>query len=435
MISIVLISLFVILIISIYKFGSNPTRPSVLFTSGMFVMTLIAFMLRKEWKLDVMQSDTVVLLVGGSIIAFITDYIVSKKNALSITKNPIYRKMSAPRLMILLIIQFIVVVLYFREYVKNAGLFAMLQSFGEINESIKNDDDISIFIPWYINFPFHIFQGMGYIWAIMVPLNYLVIKPQTEIKLLVLLNYILAIIGSLSSGGRMPILNYITPLMFFYLLLNQPKSSKLQIKKYFRVGLIAFLFLYFFSELGTFMGRTERTESTFEIVAEYCGAEIKNLDDFVKHTPKLKTNHIADHTLHSFYDLLNSRFGTQPSAHDHKSMYPFNSINGYHLGNVYTCYSNYYADFGLFGLIFVVVSIGISCFFYNKMCKSDFLSTGIPNVWCFLFATCMARLFTCFFHEQFYAFNLENWIRNMIVIYFLLAFIYKSWNLNYFKKY
>lgn len=434
MISVVLLSIFVILLISFYKFGSNPTRPSVLFSSGMLMMALIAFTLRKEWKLDIMQSDTVFLLIGGSIVAFLTDYYVSKKNALKIAEKPTYRKMSAFRLMIILIIQFFVVVLYLIEYFRNAGVVMMLQSFGEVNESIKNDD-ISIYIPWYINFPFHVFQGMGYIWAIMVPLNYLIIKPEKKIRILILLNYILAIIGSFSSGGRMPILNYITPLVFFYLLFSRSQNSKLQIRKYLRVGLLAFLFLYFFSELGTLMGRTERTESAFEIVAEYCGAEIKNLDDFVKHTPRLKTNHIADYTLHSIYDWLNSRFGTTPSAYDHKTIYPFSSINGYHLGNVYTCYANYYADFGLFGLIFVVIAIGISCLFYNKICKSDLLSSGIPNMWCFLFATSIARLFISFFHEQFFAFNLENWIRNMIVIYFILAFVYKSWNLNYFKKY
>lgn len=186
------------------------------------------------------------------------------------------------------------------------------------------------------------------------------------------------------QGGRMPMLNYIVPCFMSYILISiYANKGKAQVKKYFLIIFFAVLFLVLFQQIGSWIGRGELDTSGFEVIAEYCGAEIKNLDTIISNPPKIKATELLPMTFMRIYNSLAISFGTPPSSVDFNTIYEFQSCKGYHLGNVYTCYANYFLDLGLFGLLFVFIAIWLTTKFYSKANFQLLFQKGIPNVWCF----------------------------------------------------
>lgn len=433
------ISLFVILLISYKIFKGNITRPSVIFTSGLFLASLVACFFAKQWSLMAMDWKTQFMLIGGSLLAFVTDALSCKSNNTKqegCTNNISFIVIRDSKLVAFAILQAFFYFLYLRAKIANVGTaYAVAEAIGEINEMTKFDDTFTLYIPWYINVPYAFFQAFGFIWAVLLPI-YLCSKSITrKTKILVFINYFLVILGCMMQGGRMPILNYIIPCFMFYILISAyMNKGKVQIKKYLLIIFGALAFIFLFQQIGTWIGRGELDHSGIEAIAEYCGAQIKNLDTVISSPPKVNDESFAPMTFMKIYNSIAPVFGTSASSIDYNAIYTFQSIHGYHLGNVYTCYANYYLDLGLFGLIFVVLSIWLTCKFYSKMQTQKLFEKGIPNIWCYLYAKFIGLLFLAFFHEQFYAINPISLLRGTIYIYIGYLFLFpRNIKFNYLK--
>lgn len=438
MIYVICTSLMLILLVSFKIFKGNITRPSFIFTSGMFLASLVACSFAKEWELLVMDWKTQFMIIGGSMLALVTDYFSYKPSTSNFgkKKGEFFTMISERKLLIFAIIQFIEYILYLRAKVANVGAaYAIAEAIGEINEMSKFDDTFKLSIPWYINVPYAFFQAYGYIWAILLPIYLYIGNVTKKAKVLVFINYLLAILGCMIQGGRMPMLNYIVPCFMSYILISiYANKGKAQVKKYFLIIFFAVLFLVLFQQIGSWIGRGELDTSGFEVIAEYCGAEIKNLDTIISNPPKIKATELLPMTFMRIYNSLAISFGTPPSSVDFNTIYEYQSCKGYHLGNVYTCYANYFLDLGLFGLLFVFIAIWLTTKFYSKANFQLLFQKGIPNVWCFLYAEFIGLLFLAFFHEQYYAINPISLVRGIIYIYIGYLFLFpRNIKLNYLK--
>ena len=199
-----------ILLVSFKIFKGNITRPSFIFTSGMFLASLVACSFAKEWELLVMDWKTQFMIIGGSMLALVTDYFSYKPSTSNFgkKKGEFFTMISERKLLIFAIIQFIEYILYLRAKVANVGAaYAIAEAIGEINEMSKFDDTFKLSIPWYINVPYAFFQAYGYIWAILLPIYLYIGNVTKKAKVLVFINYLLAILGCMIQGGRMPMLN------------------------------------------------------------------------------------------------------------------------------------------------------------------------------------------------------------------------------------
>lgn len=433
------ISLFVILLISYKIFKGNITRPSVIFTSGLFLASLVACSFAKQWDLITMDKKTIFMIIGGSLLAFVTDLLTCRVN--NTKKEGLPNEISFivirdSRLIVFAILQAFFYFLYLRAKIANVGaVYAVAEAIGEINEMTKFDDTFTLYIPWYINVPYAFFQAFGFIWAVLLPIYLCSKKTTHKTKILVFINYFLVILGCMIQGGRMPILNYIIPCFMFYILISAYlNKGKVQIKKYLLIILGALAFIFLFQQIGIWIGRSELDHSGIEIFAEYCGAQIKNLDTVISLPPRVNDDSFAPMTFMKIYNSIAPILGTSASSIDYNTVYTFQSIHGYHLGNVYTCYANYYLDLGLFGLIFVVVAIWLTCKFYSKIHSQKLFGIGIPNIWCYLYAKFIGLLFLAFFHEQFYAINPISLLRGTIYIYIGYLFLFpRNTKFNYLK--
>ena len=87
-------------------------------------------------------------------------------------------------------------------------------------------------------------------------------------------------------------------------------------------------------------------------LAFYCGAEIKNLDIFLNST-KTKPAIWGEQT---FVNLVKAIGRFFISGFDQYYLInPYQSVNGYYLGNVYTTFKAYIHDFGYIGMIILII--------------------------------------------------------------------------------
>ena len=179
------------------------------------------------------------MIIGGSMLALVTDYFSYKPSTSNFgkKKGEFFTMISERKLLIFAIIQFIEYILYLRAKVANVGAaYAIAEAIGEINEMSKFDDTFKLSIPWYINVPYAFFQAYGYIWAILLPIYLYIGNVTKKAKVLVFINYLLAILGCMIQGGRMPMLNYIVPCFMSYILISiYANKGKAQVKKYFLI--------------------------------------------------------------------------------------------------------------------------------------------------------------------------------------------------------
>lgn len=78
-------------------------------------------------------------------------------------------------------------------------------------------------------------------------------------------------------------------------------------------------------------------------------------------------------------------------------MYRFESVNGYSLGNVYTQFSSFYVDFGIFGSFVMVSLIALVITVIYKKTLVLLLNPIAINWYAIVYCWIMFEIFFCFF--------------------------------------
>ena len=87
-------------------------------------------------------------------------------------------------------------------------------------------------------------------------------------------------------------------------------------------------FVLSFRGLGMLVGRTLDERTNFDVLAEYCGAEIKNFDIYMHgKNGNGKTRFLGEDSFWMLYHDFHPEYVRYPRE--------FQDINGCHLGNVY----------------------------------------------------------------------------------------------------
>ena len=423
------------------KLFKDITSPTLIFLSGFVVSSFMALLYKDEWSLE-LHSKTYIILVLGGLVFMLTECIYRKKHRFSLfpvkDMDGMILPISNVKLFVIFAFQIVAYLLIARAKMSVVSFEAnVAEAVGYINEQIKLDGE-TFALPWYINVLNGFCRSLGFLFSVLFPL-YSVASVSLKTKWLVGLNMLLAILGSFLSGGRMGSFIYIISIVIFYLIFHQAKLKKresLSRKAIYIIGGI-FLFSFAFNELGYLIGRgqdNDRTDKVFSasyVFAMYCGAEIKNLDDFVAFPERFRhrpNDFFAEKTLGVMYEDLGKRFG---DAKKRTSNLDFNSVNGYPLGNVYTTYYPFLLDFKYGGLMLVILASLIINVLYKRI-HNVFKRNRINiNLSFLFFSYFIGRVFLMFFSNNFYeGIAIEGIIRIIIFWYvsvsFYLAFLIRS---------
>lgn len=400
-----------------YKHFKSVMAPPVLFCLGFFLCGINALNYKKEWDLGELGFNTFFVIISGVIAFVLVCIYVNKQNNNNAPK--IYNEeLRLKTYQLILYLAFIV--LYYFLYYRVIREVTGETNFGDAAHAFdyanKFDEESTVFIPKYIGRLNRIVSSMSYLIPYFAAKVFIIGEKSKKIdKILYGLILVITIVGPVMSGGRGGAIKYILATIFaFYIAYKEKKSWKYSIPKKVVAYTIggAFLLAYFWSAIGTLLGRADIKDKDYDIqyyVAIYCGAQIKNLDLYLNDTHQNHSKIIGYNTFinaHRYFNTTGTKYRMQLDL-------PFQKYGIYLLGNVYTCFYQYIYDFGYWGLLLTI----FFAYFVAKLWKKTINIRG-SNKYFFIamFGLYVYPLFFSFFSNEFYqAFINPSFVWNIVL--------------------
>ncbi len=424
--------LLCILTIISYKFSKREIcNPAVLFISPFFLMSIIGIINKEKWELNDMKLLTTMVLVLGTL-AFLLGCIFQSKIKISHGKAnevelDVNKNISRTYLLASLVIELVALGSYSYLLTKWGLGHGAIGLSASVNLAMMNG---KFGMGETFNLPFMISslvigsRALCYIYSTILAKN--IVYRRKGYNVLLAINIIIPIFINLLGGSRgsalEPIVAFGVSILFYYYK-SYDWNRKLK-TKYVLIGIGAVLLLiYIFFSIKGILGRNEMDWSNFyDDFYRYFGAQEKNLDYYLSR--ELEHSTVFGYaTLTSFYNIFNTYLGLH--IKDTIETLSFVVIKGVNLGNVYTCFYNYYIDFGIFGVfIFSFVSGWCSQYLYRK---AKYSSNKIIDSWLVIYSYAASCLVFCFFGNRFYN-NLlgASFFRMILWIYIIKIFLLKT---------
>ena len=247
-------------------------------------------------------------------------------------------------------------------------------SFGNIMESfrMKTSYSFEVTMPGYLTQMVKIVTATGYIFSFIYINNLLAHKRN----FLLLINPLLYLLLSLFSSDRLNFLEYIATIVVYYYLLVSVKKNlrRKSIKLVIKLILVFIGVLVAFYSIRLLVGRNDsKSAGLIEYITMYAGGPVKLFDLFLQQPIRSsfwgKETFIAVNQTFNKLGLFNI-----PQYLVHKE---FRLYNGILLGNVYSAYRNWYADFGFNGTMILQTLFSLFFnFFYYRLRSTKYYDSG-----------------------------------------------------------
>lgn len=352
----------IILIINIwiaYRYFSCLMAPPVLMGGGMLAASLMATSYYNEWEMDTMLGESVCLLGGGTFffticcILFSYVFCISRLNRSAKVELDFLKQARMETFYVFSIIVALVgVVLKLYYMVAQFGALGWAELIVAKRMDDWNGDDL-LQIPFYVRQMGSYTSIVAYltVWLLVI-MSISEKKNRRILRILLIVHLMFTFVDGMLSGSKAPILGIIMlfAVSFFFVFYAKRGNFNLS-RKFFVRGLVVLVVLAsLFRGLSMVIGRNVSERSNWDLLAEYCGAEIKNFDLYLQQNSKRRNSAIwGENTFHSFYSEINPNFERENGE--------FQYVGDYILGNVYTQFRPFHEDFGIVGIFTM-------CFFY-----------------------------------------------------------------------
>ena len=199
------------------------------------------------------------------------------------------------------------------------------------------------------------------------------------------------------SGERTSALRFIGIIVLSFSVLWQRNTffKRLVNIKYIILSVLGvMLLLYAFSAIRYFVGRNSQLD-VFDYISMYAGGPIYSFDRFIN--SNIQPTFTGTKTFVGLYNNL-ARVGFGELLSIHRDTVIIQNLSIY-IGNVYTCFYDYYMDYGLVGMIILIMSY--SCIVNGLYMRAKFAERNalIKTIEYTFFST---TLFFASFTEQFF---------------------------------
>lgn len=227
-------------------------------------------------------------------------------------------------------------------------------------------------------------------------LSYIIIlkrKNYKYLRYLTIAHLIIVVSSGLLTGAKGgvvgPILRF--GIIYYCMFLSFYKAKMIKRTFLLKAILLFAVFVFSFKTFSTFLGRQTDDTNNTAMLAEYCGAEIKNFDIYMHgYDGNSQSKRFGEYTFVNFYRETLPNFK--------KDNGEFQSVGNFELGNVYTQFFQFHKDFGMLG-VFVMSSLlsALSMFIYNRAKKRR----EKINFFMLVYASIAFPIFMGFFSSQF----------------------------------
>lgn len=401
------------LLFCIVKYNNVLLTPQFGFVACFIPQVIYSFFYIKKWDLDICFETFIVLVMGVTLFAIcsaVFSKISKKKIVFGSHENGFYYqnsenlsdgsiKVDSIKTILFMFFQIITSLLLLRFILSSASGGTLSSAIYYFRHTNLFTED-TIVIPSLIRAMRTFSIASGYIWGYLF-IHSFFYKDRFN-KLLIALNIFFSILNNLFLGARTGIVMIIVAMVIQYYFIRGEKygwKKALSFNAVLKVIGIAAVFILTFQMFAGFMGRTGASNYTYtDYIAGYLCAEIKNLDVFIS-----KGNFGAtidnNQTINGIVSVLAKILGKPEWIH--KIVLPFNFINGYNYGNLYTIYYPFIHDLGLMGLFVYIPIMAYICQHIYQRALRDNATKDIP-----LFVICYSYIYFAiifsFFSNKFF---------------------------------
>lgn len=414
--------------------------PPVVF-SGVFVISiLVAIPNMKLWAFDMGERTFIVLLLGicffcvGFFLIFFGRQSFNKKLVpVALSTNSIQLK--SYKFGIILFIQLITIYFFYHDILTITTAMGAGNSFAEkiyyYRLSVITIDDNYGTLSSLTSNLLLFCQVMNYFLMYKFCNDFFVEKKlNKKILLLIFINLIMQLL----NGARGPLVDYLVSfscMMYIFWRFKNHWKKPLSIKKVMIIVIALIIFLLLFSSIGLILvGREEQLKggdmllAVWEQISVYIGASLKLLDLYMYTDYTAGGSGIGAETFQSVYDFL-SRYSL--ISYESNGFYSrdFRIDNGQSLGNVYTVFLPFVADFGYGGVVILSLIEGmIYAYVYFSMKYKRVVNKFNYNI--ILYSFLFIPLFRVFCQDFFYRNIFSMNFIKMIILYKIIEYIFFS---------
>lgn len=353
-----LLILLVILLIISYIFSKNVFSPSCIFCAMFIVSVVFANYAADGWNFQLSKKGFFILICGiiSFVISSLLIHLLMEKRAKKINYISSLTNVSEIHIftsaLVPLVIMFIAMALfYYLSLCRITGTSGLDVASSYRNMSRANEIEMGTIGRWILN----ILRASSTTVVVVLVNNHFsksLLKNHGIVLVSLVLIYVML---TLLSGERTSVIRIIgVAVLSFGVFWKKKNPRKVFPIKYLLFGILLFIgILYGFSAIRFFVGRSSQLD-VVDYIAFYFGSPIYNFDYGVNNLAYLEGN-----KGHTFLGLANNlaRLGIGDITSVHRLNVTSSSLHIF-FGNTYTCLFDYYADFGLVGMIILMAVFG-----------------------------------------------------------------------------
>lgn len=410
------ITLLIMLCTAYYINDKELIAPAVLFNLSFFLASLFAWINQKKWLLYLSKSTYLVIVLGileYILISYFIKFLFRKKVPVRDGNNiKIYS--SNRRLNLVILIQLINIGIIYHYSKQVTGMTSFQEISYSLNmASVQGNEEISL--PQIATVLNIINMAIGYWGEYCFSKNTIYKEKKNRIQYIVI-----AIMGMFSpfmGGYRGSTIYLIIALIVYFLLFIKNKYKKVKIKYLFMILLLVAILISLFQLSATLVGRDVSSLSPFEYISMYIGAEIKNLDIFIRNGMfPVKNEVFGRQTFASIIPTISKILNLNLPRY--RPILPFQSVNGYSLGNVYTTFYPWLYDFGYIGIfLMTILASSITQIIYELSKKN--IEKKAVSVSTLLYGYIASLVFLSFFSNKLFE-NFNTSLVYMIIVWLIL---------------
>lgn len=322
------------------------------------------------------------------------------------------------------IISFVAYYFAIRNIVLSAGVgLSSYSSIMAAYSAISKFTTKNVDIPVYVKLMKELVYAAGFVLG-FIQINNFFVNGKKAVKPVIAFNIVISGLISLIIGSRSELVKLILAMVIMSFAYTIAYSThKNQKKLTFKIVILFFLILISFKTLGNLLGRIN-TRTLLETLFMYIGGPLKNLDIAINEK-NLYSELPGQLTFaYQYRNLANL-------LRDNNLMYntslPFTVLNDTDLGNVYTAFAVYLADFGILFSAALIVIMGFICGFLYRKFFISIINNSKP-MWILVYSFLTYSILMEGFSEKFYGILFSaNLYRHFIWFYLLIRFFMKNY--------
>lgn len=360
-----LFMIIVLLLIVLNGVKGDYMHPCAIVLEVYLLSTCFLFTEIKKWDAYIDAKTFYIIMVGLSVYIttslgvsrfFKVRFKLFNKQSVRFTSTGNPADICNPINLLVCVFSVGVVVLTYRDVKSISSAIGVFSSFGQMT-GIFRDATVSGTLELGLSKGTHygnlILAALVYMYLYIITQSIVLgIKNHIRWYLLRVTPILMYVMCAILNGSRNLILQIlIAAVMLFFILHNKyyGRNRKYEFQSAVKVFIIGCIILFLFASMRGIVGRTSDLDM-WDYIAKYVGASIKLFDMYVTSGSHNTSRLWGQETFVNVWKFIGQRTGNSTLSNLVMNK-EWRGVNGFSLGNVYTAFREYYADFGIIGVI------------------------------------------------------------------------------------